>query len=106
MASRRILVTGAGGSPSTNFVRSLRESGEAFHLIGADCNEYYLQRAETDERHLVPTADDPDYLPILQALVAETGAGLIYSQPDQEIEVISRHRDAVGARTFLPAHRT
>jgi hypothetical protein len=106
MAPRRILVTGAGGTPSTNFVRSLRESGEPFHLIGADCNEYYLQRAETDERHLVPTADDPDYLPLLQALIAETGAELVYSQPDQEIEVLSRHRDAVGARTFLPAHRT
>ena len=106
MAPRRILVTGAGGSPSTNFVRSLRESGEPFHLIGADCNPYYLQRAETDERHLIPETSDPDYIPILKGLVAETGAELIYSQPDQEILAISRHRDEIGARTFLPAHRT
>ena len=58
---KRILITGAGGSPSTNFVRSLRDAPERFHLIGADCNKYYLQRAETDERHLVPEADEPDY---------------------------------------------
>jgi hypothetical protein len=106
MALRRILVTGAGGSPSTNFVRSLRESGEAFHLIGVDCNKYYLQRAETDERHLVPETSDPDYIPLLKDLVRETGAELVYSQPDQEILAISRHRDEMGARTFLPDHRT
>jgi hypothetical protein len=106
MAPRRILVTGAGGSPSTNFVRSLRESGEPFHLIGVDCNKYYLQRAETDERHLVPETSDPDYIPILKGLVAESCAELVYSQPDQEILTISRHREEIGARTFLPDHRT
>src|SRR5262245_10526307 len=106
MPPRRILVTGAGGSPAANFVRSLRESPEPFHLIGVDCNRYYLQRAETDERHLVPEADDPDYLPLLRGLVAESGAELVYSQPDQEIRVISEHRAELGARTYLPDHPT
>jgi hypothetical protein len=107
--TRRILVTGAGGTPATNFVRSLRESPERFHLIGADCNKYYLCRAETDERHLVPEAADPDYLELLCGLVAETGAELIHCQPDQEVAVISANRDrlrTLGARTFLPAHPT
>jgi hypothetical protein len=106
MPPRRILVTGAGGSPATNFVRSLRESPEAFHLIGVDCNRYYLQRAETDERHLVPEADAPDYLPLLRGLVAESGAELVHGQPDQEIRVISEHRAGLGARTYLPNHAT
>jgi hypothetical protein len=106
MPPRRILVTGAGGSPTTNFVRSLRESPEPFHLVGVDCNRYYLQRAETDERHLVPEADDPDYLPVLRELIAESGAELIYSQPDQEIRVISGHRAELAVRTYLPDHAT
>jgi carbamoyl-phosphate synthase large subunit len=103
---KRILVTGAGGSPSTNFVRSLRESPEEFHLIGVDCNKYSLQRAETDERHMVPEANATDYLDILSQIVRETGAELVYSQPDQEIAVISRARERVGANVFLPDHRT
>jgi hypothetical protein len=103
---RRILVTGAGGSPATNFVRSLRAAPDSFHLIGADCNEYCLQRAETDEKYLIPTVDDPDYLPLLKSVISDTGAEMIYSQPDQEIMVISRHRDEIGVRTFLPAHKT
>jgi hypothetical protein len=108
-APRRILVTGAGGTPATNFVRSLRESPEAFHLIGADCNRYYMQRSETDQTFLVPEADDPDYLDILLGIVKETGAELIHCQPDQEIAVVSRHREellAIGARTFLPSADT
>ncbi len=103
---KRILVTGAGGTPSTNFVRSLRESGEDFYLIGVDCNEYYLQRSETDESHLVTTADDPDYLPILRHVIAETGAEMVYSQPDQEIALIGANRDEFGVRTCLPDQRT
>jgi carbamoyl-phosphate synthase large subunit len=103
---KRIIVTGAGGTPTTNFVRSLRESGEPFHLIGVDCNKYYLQRAETDERHLVPEAGDPDYLAVLRSVIQDSGAELLYSQPDPEILATSRHRDALGVRTYLPDHRT
>jgi len=103
---KRVLITGAGGTPSTNFVRSLRDASEPFHLIGADCSQYALQRAETDERYLVPEADEPDYLDVLRDLIQETGAELVYSQPDPEIHQISLHRDDLGIRTYLPDHRT
>lgn len=104
MRQKRILVTGAGGSPSTNFIRSLRLSKDSFFIIGADCNKYYLQRAETDKRFLIPYADDKDYIPILKQIIKETKAELVYSQPDQEIAVISKNRDKIGANVFLPRH--
>ena len=107
---KRILITGAGGTPSANFVRSLRASSESFYLIGVDCNEYYLQRAETNEKYLVPYADDKDYIPILKEVIQETKPDLLYSQPDQEIYVISKIRselwDEYGVRVFLPEHET
>jgi len=106
MKIKRILVTGSGGSPSTNFIRSLRKSKERFHIIGADCNEYYLQRAETDEKFLVPYADSGLYLEVLRQIIKETSAEFIYSQPDQEIFRISQERGRLGAMVFLPAHRT
>ena len=81
---KRILVTGAGGSASANFTRSLRMSGEAFHLIGVDSDKYCLQRAETEERYLVPRCDAPDYLDVLNAIIRRSGADLLYSQPDVE----------------------
>src|SRR5574337_548223 len=103
---KRILITGAGGAPAANFIRSLRKSGEPFYLIGADCDKFYLQRAETDEKHLVPTANRPEYLPVLTDLIKETGAELLFAQPDIEIEVLSRVRESLPIRTFWPAQET
>lgn len=106
MKAKRIIITGAGGSPSTNFVRSLRLTPEKFFLIGLDCDKYYLQRAETDLRFLIPPPHDKYYLPILKQIIKETKAELIYSQPDFEILKISKYRYNLGIRTFLPSHKT
>jgi hypothetical protein len=104
---KRILVTGAGGAPATNFVRSLRlATNEEFHLIGVDADKYYLQRAETDEQYLIPPCSDPQYIPLLNRIIKDTGAELIFAQPDVEIDYISMHRDEIGCRVFLPAQET
>jgi hypothetical protein len=42
---------------------------EQFHLIGAYCDKYYLQRAETDERLLVPRVDDRLYFRFLKQII-------------------------------------
>ncbi len=104
---KRILITGAGGAPATNFVRSLRlVKDEPFHLIGVDADKYYLQRTETDEKYLIPPCSDPQYIPVLNRLIKDTGAELIFAQPDVEIEYISEHRNEIGCRVFLPAKET
>jgi hypothetical protein len=82
---KRLLITGAGGTPSTNFVRSLRVSPEKFYIVGLDCNKYYLQRAETEERYLAPYADSDQYIDYLKKIIKETETELLYMQPDQEI---------------------
>lgn len=103
---KRVLVTGAAGAPALNYVRSLRMAPEPFHLIGADCNRYQLLAAETDERHLVPRANDPDYIATLRQLIEDTGAEFIFTQPDVELAVVSARREELPVRTFLPAART
>ncbi len=104
---KRILVTGAGGAAATNFTRSLRlVKDEQFHLIGVDADKYYLQRAETDERYLIPLCSDPDYLPIINDIVRETGADLLFAQPDAEIECISTNREQIACRVFLASKET
>jgi carbamoyl-phosphate synthase large subunit len=105
-AMKRVLVTGAGGSPATNFVRSLRAAPEPVHLAGTDADPYCLLRAETDSRHLVPPAGDPDYLDVLNTLIEREGIGLVHAQNDAEVAYLSEHRDRVGARLFLPARET
>jgi len=106
MERKRVLVTGAGGSASTNYVRSLRLAPEEFHIIGVDCNKYYLQRAETDERYLVPRADDPNYITELNKIIQKTGAEFIHAQNDLEVYTISKHREELNIKTFLPSKMT
>jgi carbamoyl-phosphate synthase large subunit len=103
---RRILVTGAGGSPAANFVHSLRLAPEPFFVIGTDTSKFHLELAAVDARYLLPRADDPRYLDELNAVVEAEEAEVVHPQPEQEVLVLARNRDAVGAATFLPAAET
>ena len=103
---KRILVTGAGGSPSIGFTRSLRAASEPFYLIGFDTNPYNLLRAETDERYLVPSVKSPDYLPVVLDIIQETNPDLIHVQISAEMIAISGLRDKLPCKVFLPDHKT
>jgi hypothetical protein len=101
---RRIVVTGAGGSPAANFVHSLRLAPESFYVIGTDTSRYHLELAPVEARYLIPRADDPAYLEELNAVVAAEGAEAVHPQPEQEVLVLAG--GGVGAATFLPAPET
>jgi carbamoyl-phosphate synthase large subunit len=103
---KRVLITGSGGTPSTNFVRSLRESSEPFYIIGTDADKFSLMRSETDEKHLVPLASESDYTDMINDIIDETRAEFVHAQPDQEVEVLSRNRSKIRAMTFLPSEKT
>ena len=103
---KRILVCAAGGAPATNFVRSLREMNEDVFLVGVDCDKYTLQRAETDVSLLVPRANDPDYIAVLNNIIDEYNIEFVHAQNDYELEVLSACRDDVHAKLFLPAKET
>jgi carbamoyl-phosphate synthase large subunit len=99
---RRILVTGAGGSPAANFVHSLRLAPEPFHVVGTDASRYHLELARVDGRYLVPRADEPGYLDELNAVVEAEEVELVHPQPEQEVLLLSREHERVGAATLLP----
>ena len=103
---KRVLITGAGGAAAIGFTRSLRRAPEPFYLIGIDSNKYNLVRAQTDERYLIPPAEHPSYISVLQEIISECRVELLYAQTDYEIPVISRHRDVLEAKTFMPPHAT
>ena len=103
---KRILITGAGGSPSTNFVRSLKSSPEKFYFIGVDSNKYYLQRAETDEKYLVQPRYDKDYIGVLNKVIENTKADFIHAQNSAELEVLSENREKIKTNYFLPSKET
>ena len=104
--AKRIIVTGAGGAPALNFIRSLSLTEEPFHIIGVDCNEYSLARAQTADRYLIPRASEQDYIPVLNEVIRASAAQLLFAQPDPEIAVISENRHRLDVLTFLPSRET
>src|SRR5207249_7506402 len=80
-AIKRVLVTGAGGSPATNFVRSLRAAPEPVYLAGTAADPYCFLRAETHSRH-----SSPDWRPQLSGRAQRSdraeGVGLVHAQND------------------------
>ena len=105
----RIHIGGAGGAPSNNFIRSLRESSRRDHLIGASSVASDLMLADVDERHVVPNATAPDYRARILALLVRTDPDFMHVQNDYEVRAVSRLREeieALGIRLFLPSADT
>lgn len=103
---KRILVTGAGGSPAANFVRSLRLSSEKVFIVGTDCDKYNLQRSETDASYLSPECDNRNYINFLNYLIRKHELEFLHIQNDKEISVISENRERLEIKTYLPSKET
>ncbi len=103
---KRILITAAGGAPAINFTRSLRDSKKDYFLLGIDADPYTIHRAETDSIEICPKATEPDYIDYLNYLIKKYEIDFIHSQPDVEVGVISKNREKLLCKTFLPNPET
>lgn len=105
----RIQIGGAGGAPSNNFIKSLRESKRGDFLIGTSSVPSDLFLANTDEKYVVPYATAPNYQQAIIQLLSKTKPNLLHLQNDYEVQAISRMREqvqALGVKLFMPASDT
>lgn len=105
----KIQIGGAGGAPSNNFIRSLRESSRRDHLIGTTCVPSDLFLADTEEKYVVPYATADKYPDEILGLISKVRPDFIHLQNDYEVRAISRIRDKVtnlGVKLYLPDTET
>lgn len=103
---KRILITGCGGYAAIGFIRCLKQAAEKLYLVGTDSNPHNVFFRLTDKTYLVPPADDPFYIGALNKIIKKEKVDLIWSQPPQEVRVISENRDKLLAKVFLPSRET
>lgn len=102
---KRVLVTGAGGPASINFIMSLRISSEKMYIIGVDVNKFRIHLAPTNSKFIVPKATSENYIDALNEIIRKESAEFIHPQPDIEVRVLSENRDKVKANLFLPSKK-
>ena len=105
----RLLLGGAGGAPTNNVIKSLRQGGSNDYLIGTSSVGSDLFLADVNERHLVPYAVSNDYPQRLAELIRLTRPDLIQPQHDFEVRAVSRLRAKIleaGVRLYLPNAET
>lgn len=105
----KILLGGAGGAPTNNFIKSLRASARKDYLVGMSCLASDLFLADVDEKYVIPPATAENYPQKLLALLAKVKPDFIHVQHDYEVRAISRLRQeisALGIQLFLPAAQT
>ncbi len=107
-----IMVTGCGGAPTINFVRSLRDADpkrEKYHIIGIDANQHTIHRNECDKAYLCPRVDDEKYIPFVKKIIEMEKVEYIHTQPEIEVFTIGKNRDEIlstGAKLFMPSQKT
>ncbi|MGH3622291.1 MAG: hypothetical protein ACRDQ5_10940, partial [Sciscionella sp.] len=97
-----ILITGAGGSAAYNFCDALARSANEYRIVGTDIKPYHLELLDADVRYLVPPVRDPDYLDVLNDIIAKEEIDFVHPQPDVEVDFLAEHSPKLAARTFLP----
>jgi len=100
---KRILVTGAGGPASINFVMSLRISPEKLYITGVDVNKFRIHLAPVDNKFIVPKAMEKNYIDTLNEIIRKEKLEFVHSQPDVEVRVLSENRERLEANVFLPS---
>jgi len=103
---KRILVTGAGGSAGINFISSIKLAKEEMYIVGSDINKYHIELAPVDRKYIMPRALESTYIDKLNDLIKKEKIEFVHSQPDIEVEVISKNRKKINALTFLPSEKT
>ena len=106
---KRILVTGAGGPATNSFVRSLQDINfevglRQYHIIGVDAGKYNVFRSEAHKTYLCPKATDEAYIPFINMIIEREKIDFIHSQPEIELYELSKHRDELNCKHFMPPH--
>ena len=105
----RVYVGGAGGAPSNNFIKSLRESDRGDYIIGATCVPSDLFLADAEEKYVVPPAQAGTYQKAIAKLLGQVRPDFMHLQNDYEVREISRMREhilALGTKLYLPSQET
>jgi len=101
----RILLTATGGPAGISFAKSLRDI-EGLHLVGTGAENETFARPFLDSFHLVPFANDPNYLDELKRIIKSERVDYVIPLVDEELMVISANANELGCKALVSPFET
>ena len=105
----KIMIGGAGGAPSENVIRSLKESNSSDTIIGVGSEPFDMMLSAADKLYQVPYASEASYKKRLFEIIDATRPSFAHFQHDMEILHISEMRkdlESRGVKLYLPSKET
>jgi len=102
----KILVTGAGSGGAENLINSLRKSSLDLIIYGSNMDEYLLAKSSADKIVWLPSAKEERYIEYLKKLIVKEGIHLVIPNNDTEVARISKDREKLPCKVFLPDKKT
>ena len=93
---KRILVTGVGAVIGYGILRSLRNSGKSFFLVGTDTNSDAAGQFWSDKFWVAPKTNDPLYLNWLCNLLIDEKIDLMIPGIEQDVDFLSQNNLSSG----------
>lgn len=103
----KILIAGAGGTPSENVIKSLKECEKNESIIGMGSEVSDLMISKASKKYIIPYAVEKSYKSKLTNLLNLEKPDLIHFQNDIEILEASKLRNEIlstGTKLYMPSH--
>jgi carbamoyl-phosphate synthase large subunit len=98
----KLLLTGIGGSASSNVLDALKLSDLELDIVGVDSSRQMIALSNLKEKFIVPLASSEEYLEDIMKIVEKFQIQVIHAQPDPEVNLLSANREKLSAKVFLP----
>lgn len=106
---KKILISGAGGAPTENVVRSWKESGKEEYVVGIGSEPFDMVLSSVDIKYQVPYSTELNYKGRLLEILDKERPDFAHFQNDIEIRTISRMREELlnrNIKLFMPSKET
>lgn len=91
-----ILVTGVGGrSVGHQILHALLKVSEKYRIVATDADAFSFGLYQTENRYIIPRADDPQYIPTLLRLIAFEKIMAVFPGTEPEVRLLSKFRETI-----------
>ncbi|MBI3457545.1 MAG: hypothetical protein HY002_17335 [Candidatus Rokubacteria bacterium] len=102
----RVLVMGAGGGAGNNLIRSLRAGDPSLFAVGCHDDRFILKCSPANRNYLIPASTRPAFAAALRRVMETERIDLLIPTSDADVRVLSRLRNRIPRRLFLPGRAT